>query len=54
MEYNLNTGGDMDGGTALSLFEKEDQSIVLYWVIMCCDWVGGGALSCLTWRPLWG
>jgi len=25
---------------------RTDHSIVLYWVIACCNWIGGGAFDC--------
>jgi len=36
----------MDRGTALFKEVRSDHSIALYWVITCCNWVGGGALGC--------
>jgi len=36
----------MDRGIALSEEVRSDRSIALYWVIACCDWVGGVSLSC--------
>jgi len=32
----------------MSLLEMWDHSIALYWMIICCGWVGGGALDCPT------
>ena len=45
MENNRNTGGIMDGGTALSLLEMRDHSIALCCVIMCCNWAGREAFD---------
>ena len=47
MEYNRNTGGIKDGGTALYLLEIRDHSIALYWLIVCCSWAGDITLGCL-------
>ena len=33
-------------GVLLCLLKMRDQSIILYWVIRCCGWLGGEALSC--------
>jgi len=36
----------MDRGNAMSSLKMRDHSITLYWVIMCCDWVGSGVFDC--------
>ena len=46
MDFNQNNRVVIGGGTSLCSLEVQTYSITMYWVIMCCGWVGGRALDC--------